>query len=255
MRRALLDNFVYAPPVAPYLSMVYADDYIVVVNKPSGLLSVPGREPAHLDSAWYRASRVYPSVSAVHRLDMATSGLLLFARNKAAHKHLSYQFAQRIVHKRYYARLFGRPSNMAGVVDAPLIIDYPNRPMQKVDWEHGKPSVTCYRVVKDEPHGVLAQLHPITGRSHQLRLHTCELGTPILGDRLYSSQASVEAVDRLQLHAQSISFVHPLEGKRIEFSTDIPFSTYLPPPLKESYEDAKELLRQNDIEISTIDAQ
>lgn len=252
MRRALLDDFVYAPPVAPYLSLVYVDDYLVVINKPSGLLSVPGREPAHLDSAWYRASRVYPSVSAVHRLDMATSGLLVFARNKAAHKHLSYQFAQRIVIKRYFARLFGQPSNKSGVINAPLTVDYPNRPMQKVDWEHGKPSVTCYRIVQNEPYGVLAQLHPITGRSHQLRLHACELGAPILGDRLYSPDESVNAVERLQLHAQSMSFVHPLKGKRIEFSTDIPFSNYAPPSLKESYGEAKELLEKNDIEISHL---
>ncbi|MBO1256644.1 RNA pseudouridine synthase [Alteromonas sp. 5E99-2] len=245
-----LRDFVYRPPARPYLPLLYVDDHIVVINKPSGLLSVPGKEKAHLDSAWYRASRVFPSVSVVHRLDMATSGVLVLARNKAAHKHLSYQFANRITHKRYYARLFGEPDADKGIMNIPLIVDYPNRPLQKVDWENGKPSLTCYKVIQPEPFGMLVELHPITGRSHQLRVHMRELGTPILGDRLYSPVESVKAVTRLQLHAQTINFVHPLTGKRISFSAPIPFSQYSPLCLKETYTEAKEMLIQHDIEIS-----
>ena len=247
--REELDAFVYQPPVTPYLSLVHVDEHIIVVNKPSGLLSVPGREKAHHDSVWYRVSRVFPSASIVHRLDMATSGLIILARNKAAHRHLSHQFAERITQKRYYARLYGTPDSADGLVNVPLNVDYPNRPLQKVDWENGKPAVTCYTVRQSEPLGSLVELHPITGRSHQLRMHMKTLGTPILGDRLYSPKASVAAVTRLQLHAQSIQFVHPLEGKKITFACPIPFSDYQPAPLAETYAEAKEQLIQSDIDV------
>jgi tRNA pseudouridine32 synthase/23S rRNA pseudouridine746 synthase len=250
--RQFLDSFVYNPPVTPYLSLVHVDEHLIVVNKPSGLLSVPGRVEAHQDSVWYRVTRVFPTATVVHRLDMATSGLIVLARNKAAHRHLSYQFAQRITQKRYYARVFGVPQESKGIVNVPLSVDYPNRPLQKVDWENGKPAVTCYQVRQDEEHGCLVELHPITGRSHQLRMHSKELGTPILGDRLYSPKESVAAVSRLQLHAQSIQLVHPLLGKRVTFECDVPFSNYTPQPLEQTYSDAKELLAQSDIDMSDL---
>jgi len=238
--------FTYAPPQQPFLTLLYVDDHIIVVNKPSGLLSVPGRIEAHQDSVAYRVSRVYPSAGVVHRLDMATSGVMVLARSKAAHQHLSYQFAERITQKRYYARLFGKPVQTSGVINVPLSVDYPNRPKQKVDWESGKEAITCFRIIQDEPHGVLVELHPITGRSHQLRMHMRELGTPILGDRLYSSKASIAAVDRLQLHAQCLRLVHPLTAQTVTFTAPIPFTAYQPTSLDQTYADAKELLRSTD---------
>ncbi|RPJ66125.1 RNA pseudouridine synthase [Alteromonas sediminis] len=239
-------TFIYDPPQAPYLTLLHADEHIIVVNKPSGLLSVPGRVEAHQDSIAYRVSRVYPEAGIVHRLDMATSGVMVLSRSKAAHQHLSYQFASRITQKRYYARLYGTPTSHSGVINIPLSVDYPNRPKQKVDWKSGKEAVTCFRVIQQEAHGVLVELHPITGRSHQLRMHMRELGTPILGDRLYSPPASVEAVDKLQLHAQCLQFVHPLTAQKMMYSAPIPFSDYQPKSLEETYGYAKDLLGATD---------
>ena len=178
---------------------------------------------------------------------MATSGIIILARSKAAHRHLSYQFAQRITQKRYYARLFGIPATKQGVINVPLSVDYPNRPLQKVDWQSGKPAVTCYRVCQELDNTAVVELHPVTGRSHQLRMHMKTLGTPILGDRLYSPGESVAAVDRLQLHAQAIQLLHPLTAKKIVFSSPLPFSDYSPEPLNKTYASAKELLAQADI--------
>lgn len=251
-RPSVLDEFEYSPPQSPYLTLLHVDDHLIVVNKPSGLLSVPGREAAHQDSVVSRVKRVYPSAAAVHRLDMATSGVIVLARSQAAHKHLSYQFAQRFIHKRYYARLYGKPEKNKGIVNIPLSVDYPNRPMQKVDWENGKPSVTCYSVSQKEHWGVLVELHPITGRSHQLRIHMRELGCPILGDRLYSPIESVTAVDRLQLHAQSIELIHPLHAKRMCFDCAIPFSNYKPEPLSKTYPMAKAFAIESDINFESL---
>lgn len=239
-------TFVYSPPLTPYLSLLYVDDSVIVVDKPSGLLSVPGRIAAHQDAVVTRVSKVYPSATVVHRLDMATSGVMVLARSKAAHKHLSYQFEQRITQKRYYARLFGTPSTKQGVVDIPLNVDYPNRPKQKVDWEKGKPATTCYKLVQADSFGGLVELHPITGRSHQLRMHMRELGTPILGDRLYSPAKSIDAVERLQLHAQCLRFIHPLQMTYMTFTSKVPFSDFTPASLDQSYAEAKAMLKQTD---------
>lgn len=223
-------NFVYAPPHDPYLSILYYDDDIVVANKPSGLLSVPGRAPEHQDCLISRVNKVFPTATVVHRLDMATSGIMIMAMNKESHRNLSSQFQQRITHKRYFARVNGVVNETSGEVDLPLIVDWPNRPKQKVDHDNGKPSLTRYEVVEQKEDEALMALYPVTGRSHQLRVHMLSLGHPILGDRLYAHPAALEKASRLQLHAQAISFNHPESYNWMTFETPIPFSEYTPSP-------------------------
>lgn len=214
----------YAPPMTPYLDILYRDEDVIVLNKPSGLLSVRGRAEAHFDSVQTRVQRVLPTASVVHRLDMATSGLIIMALNKSANSALSRQFQQRSVSKTYYARVFGTPVERQGEIDLPLICDWPNRPKQMVDHDNGKPSTTQYEVVSQDAYSALVKLTPITGRSHQLRVHMQALGHPILGDRLYANDKALAVSDRLLLHAQSISFDHPVSGERLSFESAHDFS-------------------------------
>ncbi|QPF74540.1 RluA family pseudouridine synthase [Roseateles sp. DAIF2] len=185
------------------MRIVHLDAELVVVDKPSGLLSVPGRsEP---DCAWARVRALHADALVVHRLDMATSGLLLFARGAAMQRALSLDFAERRVAKRYVAVVGGRlDAEGWQQIDLPLIADWPNRPLQKVDHELGKPSTTRWRVLGHEAHGDAAcsrlELEPITGRSHQLRVHLKALGHPIVGDALYGGAPA----PRLLLHASRL---------------------------------------------------
>ncbi len=222
-------EFVYQPPQSPYLEFLYQDNDIVVVNKPSGLLSVPGKALQHQDSLIKRVNRVLPSATVVHRLDMATSGVMVLALNKAAHRHLSRQFETRQTRKRYFARVWGQITQDNGVVDLPLICDWPNRPKQKVDFEVGKPALTRYEVVQANQYESLVALYPVTGRSHQLRVHMLSLGHPILGDRLYGSEQSRQAASRLQLHASALQLCHPTSHHWHSFESPLPFGTYQPP--------------------------
>jgi len=203
----------YLPPTDPWLDIQYEDDDILVANKPSGLLSVPGRLPEHYDSLWSRLVEVYPEIQVVHRLDMSTSGLMLLAKNKAAERHLKKQFQYRLTHKIYYARVWGEPAMAQGEVDLPLICDWPNRPLQKVCYEHGKPSQTRYQVVKNETQTSIVRLLPITGRSHQLRVHMMELGHSIVGDEFYANEEAKAYSSRLELHSAELSFYHPATDK------------------------------------------
>ena len=221
-------EFVYQPPQSPYLSVLYHDDDVIVVNKPSGLLSVPGKAPEHRDSLITRIQRVYPDARIVHRLDMATSGVMVVAQHKDSHRKLSRQFELRQTAKRYFARIAGVPAQSSGSVDLPLICDWPNRPKQKVDFDSGKPALTHYKVVQRDATEALVALIPITGRSHQLRVHMLELGHPILGDRLYGTPTVIASAPRLQLHAETLSFTHPTSGKRMQFSAPLPFGHYQP---------------------------
>ncbi|MDC8833079.1 RluA family pseudouridine synthase [Alteromonas gilva] len=223
-------DFIYAPPLTPYLQLLYYDDDIIVVNKPSGLLSVPGKAPAHKDSLISRLQRVFPHARIVHRLDMATSGVMVVAQHKDSHRLLSKQFELRQTAKRYYARVAGKLAKPSGSVDLPLICDWPNRPRQMVDAEHGKPALTHYEVVSQSEQETLVALVPVTGRSHQLRVHMLALGHPILGDRLYGSDAVVGSAPRLQLHAESLQFNHPTSNKVMQFCAPLPFGNYTPPP-------------------------
>lgn len=199
----------YNPPTDPWVDIVFEDDHILAVNKPSGLLSVPGRAPEHHDSMWSRLQETYPEIQVVHRLDMCTSGLMLLAKSKHAESALKKQFQFRLTHKVYYARVWGQLEQDEGVIDLPLICDWPNRPKQKVCFEDGKPSKTLFQVAKREEKTTIVRLLPITGRSHQLRVHMQALGHPIVGDEFYSEGEAFQFSDRLELHAAELSFYHP----------------------------------------------
>jgi tRNA pseudouridine32 synthase/23S rRNA pseudouridine746 synthase len=213
----------YAPPTEPYLSFVYRDEHILVLDKPSGLLSVPGKAKEHADSLQTRVTRVYPTATVVHRLDMATSGLMIMALNKAAHRHISKQFELRQTQKSYQAIVFGHLQQKNGQVDLPLICDWPNRPKQMVDHERGKNALTHWSVLEHMPDTTRVELTPITGRSHQLRVHMLSLGHVIIGDRLYAHKEALDKASRLNLHAMRISFRHPDSEQVLEFFSEVPF--------------------------------
>jgi tRNA pseudouridine32 synthase/23S rRNA pseudouridine746 synthase len=222
-------DFVYTPPMTPYIDIIYQDEDIVVLNKSSGLLSVPGRLPEHQDCLQNRVQRVLPTATIVHRLDMATSGIIIMALNKPAHVFISRQFEQRKTQKSYIARVFGHVKEAEGSVDLPLICDWPNRPKQKVDHENGKQSLTHYKVLSyneltSGEESSLVELTPITGRSHQLRVHMLALGHPILGDRLYATGSALTASSRLQLHARNLSLAHPVTDELLNFVAPCPFT-------------------------------
>ncbi|GHA65289.1 pseudouridine synthase [Photobacterium aphoticum] len=215
VKRAMnkLPELDYNPPKDPWLDILYLDDDIIAVNKPSGLLSNPGRDPAFHDSIFARVLRDYPESQIIHRLDMATSGLIVLALNKTAERALKAQFRERQTEKVYYARVWGEMANDEGTVDLPLICDWPNRPMQKICFEDGKASVTHYNVVARDNNTSLVRLRPVTGRSHQLRVHMLALEHPILGDGFYAHDEAKAMAPRLQLHAAELSFFHPRTGE------------------------------------------
>jgi tRNA pseudouridine32 synthase/23S rRNA pseudouridine746 synthase len=203
--------------MTPYLSIVYQDDDLLIVNKPSGLLTVPGKDPKHADCLIARINRVFPTAKIVHRLDMATSGIICLAMHKEAHRNLSIQFQDRKTAKRYIARVFGKLEQETGSVDLPLICDWPNRPKQMVDHDNGKPSLTHFKVIEREQSSTRVELTPITGRSHQLRVHMLSLGHPILGDKLYAHPEAFAMAPRLQLHAEMLTLAHPVSGETLIF--------------------------------------
>lgn len=213
-----------APPCLP-LTYLHADEDIVVVTKPSGLLSVPGRGPEKADCLVARVWADFPDALVVHRLDMETSGLMVLARNTAAHRHVSMQFQNREVEKRYLAVVDGLLAAEAGEIDLPLMADWPNRPRQKVDFELGKPCLTRYRVLAHDlaDGSTRVALEPLTGRTHQLRVHLMSRGHPILGDPLYASPSALAKARRLLLHASSLRFSHPDTGTALEFASPAPF--------------------------------
>jgi tRNA pseudouridine32 synthase / 23S rRNA pseudouridine746 synthase len=203
------------------IELHYIDDALLVAEKPAGLLSVPGRSAENQDCVIARLQARYPDALTVHRLDQVTSGLLLHARGKAMQAALSAQFEQRQIGKGYEAWLEGLLPDDAGEVDLPLIVDWPNRPKQQVDAVRGKPALTRWQVLARDP---IAQrtrvaLEPVTGRSHQLRLHMASLGHPIVGDVLYGAAAA----DRVYLHACRLAFVHPVTGAPMRFESPAPF--------------------------------
>lgn len=218
---ALID---YNPPQEPWLDLVYRDDYIAVVNKPSGLLSVPGNQPQYYDSAMSRVKEKYGFCEPAHRLDMATSGILLFALSKAADRELKRQFREREPKKYYQALVWGHVEQEHGVVELPLICDWENRPRQKICFERGKRAVTFYDVLQRYPNNTTrVKLTPITGRSHQLRLHMLALGHPILGDKFYAHPQAKALSPRLCLHAESLQIQHPITGETMEFTAPVGF--------------------------------
>lgn len=170
--------------------------------------------------------RVLPNATIVHRLDMATSGVLIMALNKPAHVEISRQFEKRETQKHYVARVYGAIEKDSGSVEEPLICDWPNRPKQKVDYEHGKPSLTNYQVIEREQETTLVKLMPVTGRSHQLRVHMLSLGHPIIGDRLYAHDKALALSTRLQLHAAYLQIKHPTSKEPMVFESSCPFNQY-----------------------------
>ncbi|MBY6188175.1 bifunctional tRNA pseudouridine(32) synthase/23S rRNA pseudouridine(746) synthase RluA [Marinobacter hydrocarbonoclasticus] len=218
-----MSEFQYQPPLEPFLTVLYEDKDIVVVDKPSGLLSVPGRDPAHRDSIYARVEQRYGKVYDVHRLDMATSGVMVLALRKNAERELKRQFRERETSKSYVARVWGHLAQPEGEVDLPLICDWPNRPKQMVCFENGKPSLTQYRVMSEDERSSLVELTPITGRSHQLRVHMLALGHPILGDSFYAHEEALAASDRLLLHAHTLCIKQPYSGEPLSFTAPVPF--------------------------------
>lgn len=213
----------YNPPMEPYLDVLYADDDILALNKPSGILTVPGRYEYLADCLASRAAEQYPTATIVHRLDMETSGVIIMALNKEAHVHISKQFERRKTGKTYIARLFGHLEGEEGTVDEPLICDWPNRPKQMVCYERGKKAVTHWKVLEREENATRVEFTPITGRSHQLRVHSLCLGHAILGDNLYAEGEAHAGADRLQLHAKTYTLFHPKTGEEVTFAAPEPF--------------------------------
>ena len=203
------------------MNLIYCDDSLLAANKPAGLLAVPGRGADKQDCLSARIQQEFPDALVVHRLDMATSGLIVFARGAEMQRRLSQMFREREVEKRYVAVVQGRVAPTAGEIDLPLLVDWPNRPRQKVDHESGKPSLTRYSLLLHDTAGDTGrvELEPVTGRTHQLRVHLAAIGHPILGDVLYGGRVA----GRLLLHAQSLSFAHPLDGKPLHFVCEPPF--------------------------------
>ncbi|MEL7798784.1 MULTISPECIES: pseudouridine synthase [Idiomarina] len=213
----------YQPPTTPFLQVIYEDSQLLVVDKQSGLLSVPGKRPEHKDSVYTRVQRVLPEIRVVHRLDMATSGVLLLAKTKAAQSHLNRQFQNRTTSKRYIARVWGKPPSPQGEIELPLSCDWPNRPRQHMDFFTGKPSTTFYRVTDFDNGCSRLELTPHTGRSHQLRVHMQAIGCPILGDKFYAHSDAFAAAERLLLHAEYLGVTHPQTEQPIEFFSPVQF--------------------------------
>ena len=208
-------DYYYDPAISPWLEILYQDRDIMVVNKPHDLLSVPGKPAELWDSILTRVQWEFPDAETVHRLDLATSGLMVVALHKDAERELKRQFRERETDKKYIAKVFGVLAQKEGSIDFPLICDWPNRPKQMVSYEYGKDALTHYKVLSEDDEGnTLIELMPVTGRSHQLRVHMMSLGHPILGDRFYAHDEALKGRDRLYLHAAELAFTHPMTKKR-----------------------------------------
>lgn len=199
----------------------YADEWLVVAEKPADVLAVPGRGEAGRDHFWGRVQALYPDALVVHRLDMATSGLFALARGPEMQRRMNRLFAERRVHKTYQALVEGQLAGDAGEIHAPLICDWPNRPRQIVDPVRGKPAHTHWRVLERLPACTRLALEPVTGRSHQLRVHLQSIGHPIRGDTLYNQDAQTSS--RMALHAAALAFAHPHTGQACRFTSPVPF--------------------------------
>ena len=224
--RTVPDADVDLPPPDRGLAVLHLEPALVVLVKPPGLLSEPGRGPDKRDSLLTRAQAQYPDARIVHRLDMPTSGVIVLARETRAHAALSAAFRERAVDKRYEALVHGRPALDEGEIDLPLTVDWPNRPRQVVCHATGKPSLTHYRVVGTahvDGVGTLTRiaLAPVTGRTHQLRVHLAALGCPIAGDPFYGPAG--DGAPRMMLHARELRFAHPLTGAPLAYVSPVPF--------------------------------
>ena len=211
----------YDPPDVP-LSVLHEDADVLLVDKPAGLLSVPGKGPELADCLLSRVQVAFPDALLVHRLDRDTSGVMIFALTPHAQRHLGLQFEKRMTKKTYVARVWGVPADETGTVDLPLIVDWPNRPRQMVCHDTGKPAQTDWRLIKAEGDTARVRLHPRTGRSHQLRVHMLALGHPILGDPFYA-EGPARDFPRLMLHSEELRFNHPQGGHSTKVRSKAPF--------------------------------
>jgi tRNA pseudouridine32 synthase/23S rRNA pseudouridine746 synthase len=209
-----------APYLVPHsqeeIRILYEDEHLLLVRKPDLLLSIPGRHPLNKDSLVSRLQLDYPSATIVHRLDLDTSGIMVIPLDRPTHAHISRQFQQRRVKKSYHAIVYGRVARDEGEIDLPIACDWDNRPRQKICPANGKPALTRYRVLERSGDRSRLLLSPVTGRSHQLRIHLRELGHPILGCDMYAHQEALEMAPRLMLHATTLAFEHPATGVWIE---------------------------------------
>ncbi|WP_341232573.1 pseudouridine synthase [uncultured Sulfitobacter sp.] len=211
----------YSPPQDP-LVVLHEDAEVLLVDKPAGLLSVPGKGPHLADCLIARVQAVFPDALLVHRLDRDTSGVMIFALTPYAQRHLGLQFEKRMTRKTYVARVWGVPEEKTGTIDLPLIVDWPNRPRQMVCHETGKSAQTDWRLLKNEGTTARVRLSPKTGRSHQLRVHMLSMGHPILGDPFYATGAALD-FPRLMLHSEELRFNHPQGGHSTKIRSKAPF--------------------------------
>ena len=218
--RVIGDDFI-APICEGEIDLIHEDDVILVINKPSGLLSLSGKHPLNYDSVHYRLRQDYPDCKMIHRLDFGTSGLMVIAKDLTVSPYLNRQFQARQVIKHYTAILFGQLEHSSGVIDYPLA--KAEFPRHKVCLASGKAAMSHYRVLERLDHGTRVHFSPQTGRTHQLRLHSQAIGHPILGCDLYGHSQSLAASQRLMLHASYLEFTHPLEQKRMSFECPSPF--------------------------------
>jgi tRNA pseudouridine32 synthase / 23S rRNA pseudouridine746 synthase len=218
------DDFI-APPCLDEIEILYRDEQLLLINKPSGLLSLSGKNPCNWDSVHFRLVQNFPSATLVHRLDFGTSGLMLVALSKAVNGLLTKQFQAGTIRKRYTAILQGHVQRDEGLIDFPIAKDPPNFPLQKICAAAGKRALSEYKVVARAVSPATSRVifNPLTGRTHQLRIHSRELGHPILGCDLYGNTASFAAAPRLLLHATELSFDHPATGVRVDASCPCPF--------------------------------
>ena len=211
----------YFPPNDP-LNVLYEDSDVLAVDKPAGLLSVPGKTEDLADCLLARVQLAFPDALLVHRLDRDTSGVMVFAMTAHAQRHLSMQFEKRVVKKTYVARVAGEVAEKSGEIDLPLIVDWPNRPLQKVCHDMGRSAFTEWVRQKVGDGESRLRLMPKTGRSHQLRVHCLSMGHPILGDPLYAPQTA-DKYPRMMLHAEEIRLNHPENAKGMKFRTKTQF--------------------------------
>lgn len=225
MNEAPGQAYYIVPKCEQEVKIIYQDEHLLVVNKPEFLLSVPGRAPENKDCVITRLQEQFPEAMIVHRLDLDTSGLLIVPIQRAAMSHLARQFQERKIYKRYQAVVWGKIRESAGSIELPIISDWVNRPKQRIDFLNGKHALTHYRILHID-HGTQQsriELNPVTGRSHQLRIHCREIGHPIIGCDMYAHAEALAASKRLLLHASDISFTHPESGEKINVHSPVPF--------------------------------
>jgi tRNA pseudouridine32 synthase/23S rRNA pseudouridine746 synthase len=218
------DPFI-VPPCCEEIEILFQDEHLLLINKPSKLLSLSGKHPANIDSVHYRLVKEFPTATLLHRLDFGTSGIMVVALNKQINAQIGKQFQARTVEKRYVALLHGHVSEAEGVIDFPIAKDPPNFPLQKICQSDGKPAQTRFKVLEyaENVFATRVLFCPVTGRTHQLRIHSQQIGHPILGCDLYASDEAFHMADRLMLHASEICFDHPISKQRLRVECPCPF--------------------------------